>query len=97
VHLTLFGAMRADSPERRTGRNLTIHTGLRPLAAVIRTSWPAGTRLICRLQRPHPRGVAHVHRRGRAPLPIFITNQHDQDIAALEAQHRQHAEVENAS
>jgi Transposase DDE domain group 1 len=34
-------------------------------------SWPEGTRLICRRERPHPWGAAHVHRRRRASLPVL--------------------------
>lgn len=45
-----------------------------------------------------PRGAAHAFTDvdGRH-FQSFITNQDDQDIAALEARHRQHAEVEDAS
>lgn len=60
------------------------------------SSWPAGTRLICRRERPHPgaqltlfdtaEGFRHT---------CFITNTADEDIAALERRHRQHARVED--
>jgi hypothetical protein len=58
-------------------------------------SWPKGTRLICRRERPHPGAQLsftdlHGHR-----FQCFITDQTDRDIAALEALHRQHAEVED--
>jgi hypothetical protein len=60
------------------------------------SSWPAGTRLICRRERPHP----------GAQLSLFdtvegfrhqavLTDQPDPDIAALELRHRQRARAEN--
>jgi len=61
------------------------------------SSWPEGTRLICRRERPHPgaqlsvldceTGYRHT---------AFITDQADQDIAALELRHRRRARVEDA-
>ena len=59
--------------------------------------WPAGTRAICRRERPHP-GARHKmgftdaagHR-----FQVFITNQPDPDPAVLEARHRLHAHVED--
>ena len=59
-------------------------------------SWPEGTRLIVRRERPHPgaqlslfdtiEGFRHT---------AFITNQRGYDIAALELQQRQRARAEN--
>ncbi|HZD03041.1 MAG TPA: IS1380 family transposase [Actinomycetes bacterium] len=59
--------------------------------------WPAGTRAICRRERPHP-GAAHKiaftdHTGHR--FQVFITNQPDPDPARLEARHRPHARVED--
>jgi hypothetical protein len=62
-----------------------------------RAGWPAGTRAICRRERPHP-GARHKlaftdaagHR-----FQVFITNQPDPDPAVLEARHRPHAHVED--
>jgi hypothetical protein len=59
--------------------------------------WPAGTRAICRRERPHP-GAAHKigftdHTGHR--FQVFITNQQDPDPARLEARHRLHARVED--
>lgn len=61
------------------------------------SSWPEGTRLICRRERPHPgaqlsvldceTGYRHT---------AFITDQQDADIAALELRHRRRARVEDA-
>jgi len=59
-------------------------------------SWPEGTRLIVRRERPHPgaqltlfdtiEGLRHT---------AFITNQTSADVAALELQQRQRARAEN--
>ena len=61
------------------------------------SSWPEGTRLIVRRERPHPgaqlsvldceTGYRHT---------AFITDQQDADIAALELRHRRRAKVEDA-
>jgi hypothetical protein len=59
--------------------------------------WPAGTRAICRRERPHP-GAAHklafTDQHGHR-FQVFITNQPDPDPAILEARHRPHAHVED--
>jgi hypothetical protein len=81
------------------------HGGRRPGAWVAELSaldlvgqgWPAGTRAICRRERPHP-GAAHKigftdHTGHR--FQVFITNQQDPDPARLEARHRLHARVED--
>jgi len=61
------------------------------------SGWPAGTRAICRRERPHPSARhkmgftdPHGHR-----FQVFITNQTDPDPAILEARHRPHAHVED--
>jgi Transposase DDE domain group 1 len=67
------------------------------LATLDLSGWPAGTRAICRRERPHP-GARHKmtftdvdgHR-----FQAFITIQRDPDIVWLEACHRQHARVED--
>jgi hypothetical protein len=59
--------------------------------------WPAGTRAICRRERPHP-GAAHKMRFTDAAghrFQVFITNQPDPDPVVLEARHRPHARVED--
>jgi hypothetical protein len=57
--------------------------------------WPEGTRLICRRERPHPGAQLSFSDVEGHRFQCFITDQQDQDIAALEATHRQHAEVED--
>ena len=59
------------------------------------STWPAGTRAICRREEPHvgaqfnlfdPEGWRH---------QVFITNSSEADIVYLEARHRGHARVED--
>lgn len=57
--------------------------------------WPQGTRLICRRERPHPGAQLTFTDVGGHRFQCFITDQTDTDIAALEATHRQHAQVED--
>jgi hypothetical protein len=59
------------------------------------SSWPGGTRLICRRERSHPGAQLSFTDLDGHRFQCFITDQPDQDIAALEALHRQHAEVED--
>lgn len=57
-------------------------------------SWPEGTRLICRRERPHPGAQLSFSDVDGHRFQCFITDQEDPDIV-LEALHRQHAEVED--
>ena len=57
--------------------------------------WPEGTRLICRRERPHPGAQLSFTDLDGHRFQCFITDQAGQDIAALEATHRQHAQVED--
>jgi len=57
--------------------------------------WPEDTRLICRRERPHPGAQLSFTDVDGHRFQCFITDQTDQDIAALEALHRQHAQVED--
>ena len=74
----------------RQGAWVTELTGLLDLS-----SWPSGTRLICRRERPHPGAQLSFTDVDGHRFQCFITDQDDEDIAALEALHRQHAEVED--
>lgn len=74
----------------REGAWVTELTGLLDLS-----SWPEGTRLICRRERPHPGAQLSFTDVGGHRFQCFITDQEGRDIAALEALHRQHAEVED--
>ena len=57
--------------------------------------WPEGTRLICRRERPHPGAQLTFTDLDGHRFQCFITDQTGEDIAALEALHRQHAQVED--
>jgi Transposase DDE domain group 1 len=59
--------------------------------------WPAGTRAICRRERPHPGAIPKMTFTDAAGhrFQVFITNQPDPDIRVLEARHRAHARVED--
>jgi hypothetical protein len=57
--------------------------------------WPKGTRLICRRERPHPGAQLTFTDVDGHRFQCFITDEPGPDIAALEAAHRQHAEVED--
>lgn len=84
-------AIEGDGTERE-GAQVTELTNRLDLAG-----WPEGTRLILRRERPHPgaqlsvldceTGYRHT---------AFITDQGDEDIAALELRHRRRAKVEDA-
>lgn len=76
--------------ELREGAWVTELTSLFDLS-----SWPSGTRLICRRERPHPGAQLSFTDSGGHRFQCFITDQGDENIAALEALHRQHAEVED--
>ncbi len=75
----------------------------RPGAFVIELSdlvdldaWPAGTRLICRRERPHPGAQLSLFDTSNGwRHTCFITNTADEDIADLERRHRGHARVED--
>ncbi|MDQ2896923.1 MAG: IS1380 family transposase [Actinomycetota bacterium] len=74
----------------REGAWVTELTGLLDLS-----SWPSGTRLICRRERPHPGAQLSFTDLDGHRFQCFITDQPDVEVAALEATHRQHAEVED--
>jgi len=57
--------------------------------------WPDGTRLICRRERPHPGAQLSFTDHEGHRFQCFITDQEDEDIAALELRHRAHARVED--
>ena len=83
-------AIEADGTERE-GAWVTELTDTLDLC-----SWPEGTRLIVRRERPHPGAQfevfdAHGHRH-----TAFITDQGEEGIAALELRHRRRARCEDA-
>jgi hypothetical protein len=61
------------------------------------SSWPEGTRLIVRRERPHPGAQLSVFDcEAGYRHTAFITDQDDADVAALELRHRRRARVEDA-
>jgi hypothetical protein len=57
--------------------------------------WPAGTRAICRRERPHPGAQLSFRDDNGYRFQVFITNQQGRRIDRLEQLHRQHAVVED--
>ena len=55
----------------------------------------AGTRAICRRERPHPGAPAAFTDADGHRFQVFITDQPDPDLAQLELRHRHHARVED--
>lgn len=60
------------------------------------STWPEGTRLIVRRERPHPGAQFEVFDNDGYRHTAFITDQWGADIAALELRHRRRARVEDA-
>ena len=59
------------------------------------STWPAGTRAICRRERPHPGAQLIFTDSQGYRFQVFITDQVEADLAILEARHRAHARVED--
>jgi len=58
--------------------------------------WPEGIRVICRRERPHPGAQLSLFDTDEGfRHQVFITDQAEPDVAALELRHRQRAHVEN--
>jgi hypothetical protein len=64
-------------------------------AGVELAQWPTRTRLICRRERPHPGAQLSFTDHDGHRFQCFITDQISGDLAFLEADHRQHAQVED--
>ncbi len=59
------------------------------------SSWPAGTRAICRREIHHPGAQMTFSDANGYRFQVIITDRPDRDIAYLEANHRNHARVED--
>jgi hypothetical protein len=59
------------------------------------SSWPTGSRLIVRRERPHPGAQLSFTDHDGYRFQAILTDQPDPDIAVLECRHRQHAHVED--
>jgi hypothetical protein len=65
------------------------------LATLDLVGWPPGTRAICRREDPHPGAQLSFTDADGHRFQVFITNQPDPDITALELRHRRRARVED--
>jgi hypothetical protein len=83
-------AVDADGHDRDGAQVAELHA--LDLAAA---GWPAGTRAICRRERPHPGAQLTFTDADGWRFQVFITDQPDPNIATLELRHRQHARVED--
>ena len=77
--------------EPREGASVAELTDLLELSA-----WPEGTRLLCRRERPHPGAQFEIFDTHGYRHTAFLTDQVDEDIAALELHHRRRARVEDS-
>ncbi|MGH2850366.1 MAG: IS1380 family transposase [Solirubrobacteraceae bacterium] len=59
------------------------------------SSWPEGSRLIVRRERPHPGAQLSFTDHDGHRFQVILTDQPDGDIAIVECRHRQHAHVED--
>lgn len=82
-------AINADGEDREGAwiAELTDHLDL--------SAWPEGSRLICRRERPHPGAQFQIFDEHGYRHTCFLTDQHGDDIAALELRHRGRARVED--
>jgi hypothetical protein len=65
------------------------------LATLDLAGWPQGTRSICRREDPHPGAQLSFTDADGHRFQVFITDQPDSDITALELRHRRRARVED--
>ncbi len=65
------------------------------LATLDLAGWPEGTRSICRREDPHPGAQLSFTDADGHRFQVFITDQPDPDITALELRHRRRARVED--
>jgi hypothetical protein len=65
------------------------------LATLDLPGWPAGTRAICRREAPHPGAQLSFTDADGHRFQVFLTDQPDPDLTALELRHRRRARVED--
>ena len=82
-------ALEKDGSERENGQVAEITN------RVELSSWPEGSRLIVRRERPHPGAQLSFTDRDGYRFQAILTDQDDQEIAVLECRHRQRAHVED--
>jgi Transposase DDE domain group 1 len=86
---TWAAALDQDGSERPNGQVAEI------IDRVDLSSWPEGSRLIVRRERPHPGAQLSFTDHDGHRFQAILTDQSDSDIAALERRHRQRAHVED--
>jgi len=82
-------ALDQDGTERENGEVSEI------TERVDLASWPEGSRLIVRRERPHPGAQLSFTDHDGYRFQAILTDQPDEEIAVLERQHRQRARVED--
>jgi hypothetical protein len=84
-----IAALDQDGSARENGEvaEITDHVDL--------SSWPEGSRLIVRRERPHPGAQLSFTDHDGYRFQAILTDQPDPDIAVLERRHRQRARVED--
>jgi hypothetical protein len=65
------------------------------LHALDLAGWPQGTRAICRREDPHPGAQLSFTDADGHRFQVFITDQPDPDVTALELRHRRRARIED--
>jgi hypothetical protein len=82
-------ALDQDGTERENGEVAEI------TQSVELSSWPEGSRLIVRRERPHPGAQLSFTDHHGYRFQAILTDQSDEDIAIIERRHRQRARVED--
>jgi hypothetical protein len=82
-------ALDQDGTERENGEVCEI------TASLDLSSWPEGSRLIVRRERPHPGAQLSFTDHDGYRFQAILTDQPNEDIAALERRHRQRAHIED--
>ncbi len=82
-------ALDQDGTERKNGQvsEITDRVDL--------SSWPEGSRLIVRRERPHPGAQLSFTDHDGHRFQAILTDQTDENVAQVECHHRQHAHVED--
>jgi hypothetical protein len=82
-------ALDQDGSERTNGQVAEITD------AVDLASWPKGSRVIVRRERPHPGAQLSFTDHDGYRFQAILTDQTDENVAVIECRHRQHAHVED--
>lgn len=82
-------ALAQDESERENGEVAEITD------SVELGSWPQGSRVIVRRERPHPGAQLSFTDHDGYRFQAILTDQGDENIAVIECRHRQHAHVED--